>query len=237
MMPRAHTTSPTRDGNRVVASRVRSGCVAFFVHHQVDVMRHLWHRNVVLLFEVMDDPTADSIGLVMEYCSGGCSMAYNEEEQRFISPATGGGLPEPLAAKYFDDVARGLAYLRSRNIAHRDIKPENLLLSDDGNVRIADFGCARCFGLATDAATPPTVLATTSTTSGEARDGKDGGGEDEDDDAPPVATADGVVSDTSGTYYFLSPEACSGRPYSAYDADVRYPNRAVHHSALLCCTS
>ena len=74
-------------------------------------MRHLWHRNIILLFEVIDDPTADDIGLVLEFCTGGRSMEYDEEEHRFISSVTGGVLPETTAAKYFRDVANGLVYL------------------------------------------------------------------------------------------------------------------------------
>ena len=88
-------------------------------------MRHLWHRNVVLLFEVLDDSSTERIGLVMEFCSGGCSMNYDEADRRFISSTTGSVLPEPLAARYFGGIAQGLLYLRDRCIAHRDIKPEN----------------------------------------------------------------------------------------------------------------
>jgi [calcium/calmodulin-dependent protein kinase] kinase len=164
---------------------------------QVEIMRRLWHRNIILLFEVLDDTSAESIGLVMEFCSGGCSMSYDEADRRFVSSATGGVLPEPLAAQYFDGIARGLLYLRDRCIAHRDIKPENLLLTEDGTIRIADFGCARCF------ARDPAAVTVEQT-----------------DDAPPEASGDGFVCDTAGTYYFLSPEACSGESYSAYDADA-----------------
>ena len=64
-------------------------------------MRHLWHRNVVLLFEVLGDSSTESIGLVMEFCSGGCSMNYDEADRRFISSTTGSVLPEPLAARYW----------------------------------------------------------------------------------------------------------------------------------------
>ena len=41
------------------------------------------------------------------------------------------------------DVLAGLAPAEKRNIVHRDLKPENLLVTDDGRVKIADFGIAK----------------------------------------------------------------------------------------------
>ena len=40
--------------------------------------------------------------------------------------------------------------MHRRNIIHRDIKPENLLLGDDGELRVLDFGLAYCPGLTRD---------------------------------------------------------------------------------------
>lgn len=44
---------------------------------------------------------------------------------------------------------RAVGLLHRRNIIHRDIKPENLLLEDDGELRLLDFGLAYCPGLST----------------------------------------------------------------------------------------
>ena len=38
----------------------------------------------------------------------------------------------------------GLNYCHKKNIVHRDLKPENVLLTDDGNVKLCDFGSSKC---------------------------------------------------------------------------------------------
>ena len=42
---------------------------------------------------------------------------------------------------------RGLAFCHSRRVLHRDLKPQNLLIDREGNLKIADFGLARTFGI------------------------------------------------------------------------------------------
>ena len=71
--------------------------------------------------------------LIMEYCSRGCisdNLSYFRSNQR-------------EAAKAFKQTMLALKYLNDKHIAHRDIKPENILLDDNFDVRIADFGISR----------------------------------------------------------------------------------------------
>jgi len=65
--------------------------------------------------------------------------------------------PLPLAQwqTLAERLLRAVGLLHRRQILHRDIKPENLLLGDDGELRLLDFGLAWCPGLSQD---PPSVL-------------------------------------------------------------------------------
>lgn len=60
--------------------------------------------------------------------------------------------PLPLAQwlELAERLLRAVGMLHRRQILHRDIKPENLLLGDDGELRLLDFGLAYCSGLSED---------------------------------------------------------------------------------------
>lgn len=66
--------------------------------------------------------------LVMQYCeNGSCSgMAGRMDEDDIL--------------KFLHDVAAGLEYLHDRNIIHQDIKPDNILVDDNCNYMVTDFG-------------------------------------------------------------------------------------------------
>lgn len=70
----------------------------------------------------------------------------------------------PLPLAQWQDIAerllRAVGLLHRRQILHRDIKPENLLLGEDGELRVLDFGLAYCPGLSEDA--PATLPGTPS---------------------------------------------------------------------------
>ncbi|SCU87729.1 LAMI_0D07250g1_1 [Lachancea mirantina] len=109
------------------------------IKREIAIMKKCHHEHVVKLIEVLDDLTSRKIYLVLEYCAKGevkwCHGDQMETEAR--GPPL---LTFQRTREIFRGVVLGLEYLHYQGIIHRDIKPANLLISEDGVVKISDFG-------------------------------------------------------------------------------------------------
>ncbi|XP_028782568.1 CBL-interacting serine/threonine-protein kinase 5-like [Neltuma alba] len=95
---------------------------------EVSVMRLVRHPHIVELKEVM--ATKGKIFLVMEYVKGG----------ELFSKVAKGRLKEDVARKYFQQLISAIDFCHSRGVTHRDLKPENLLLDENEDLKVSDFG-------------------------------------------------------------------------------------------------
>lgn len=98
------------------------------IKREISVMRLVRHPNIVELKEVM--ATKTKIFFVMDYVRGG----------ELFSKVARGKLKEDVARKYFQQLISAVDYCHSRGVSHRDLKPENLLLDENGDLKISDFG-------------------------------------------------------------------------------------------------
>ena len=57
------------------------------------------------------------------------------------------GLGEAMVKRFTQQLMLGVRYCHSHRILHRDLKPQNLLIDRTGNLKLADFGLARAFGV------------------------------------------------------------------------------------------
>lgn len=114
------------------------------------------HRNVVHLFEVLEliQETKSTMFLILELVRGGELFDLISNNGAKISSKDkippGFTETETVMRKFFRELASGIRYCHSNNIAHRDLKPENLLVHNgsDGHctLKIADFGLSATFG-------------------------------------------------------------------------------------------
>ncbi|KAL8900003.1 MAG: hypothetical protein Q9192_001290 [Flavoplaca navasiana] len=92
------------------------------------------HANIVQFFQTGEDRSWRWIA--MELAEGGDLFDKIESDV---------GVGEDIAHLYFQQLVSAVAYMHSKGVGHRDIKPENILLSAEGNLKIADFGLATLF--------------------------------------------------------------------------------------------
>ncbi|OIV95647.1 hypothetical protein TanjilG_01441 [Lupinus angustifolius] len=98
------------------------------IKREISVMSRAKHPNIIQLFEVM--ATRTKIYFVMEYAKGG----------ELFNKVAKGKLNEDVAHKYFKQLVNAVDFCHSRGVYHRDIKPENILLDENGNLKVSDFG-------------------------------------------------------------------------------------------------
>ncbi|KAL7623171.1 Protein kinase [Parahypoxylon ruwenzoriense] len=98
------------------------------VEREIEYLQLLRHPHIIKLYTVIKTPA--EIIMVLEYAGG----------ELFDYIVKHGRLPESQARQFFQQMICAVEYCHRHKVVHRDLKPENLLLDDNLNVKIADFG-------------------------------------------------------------------------------------------------
>jgi serine/threonine-protein kinase len=123
--------------NRLVALKLPRGGgwgvgLAERMANEREILSALNHPNIARLYDAGVDGSGQPY-LALEYVTGRPIDEYVKANQ----------LPIRARLHLFLQMARAVAHAHSRLIVHRDLKPSNILVTDDGDVKLLDFGIAK----------------------------------------------------------------------------------------------
>lgn len=130
--------------NKIVAvKKVRlegvEGGVPATAIREIAILRELTHQNTVRLLDVIMKGSR-SMYLVFEYMT--------MDLKKYLETVPGDKKPDgAVAKKYVRQVIDAMYFCHRRRILHRDLKPANLLIDENGDIKVADFGLCRVFAV------------------------------------------------------------------------------------------
>ena len=103
---------------------------------EIALLKELKHPNIVRLFDV--EHTDRKLTLVFEFLDLDLKKYLDASER---------GVELPELKSLLRQLLKGIAHCHNCRVLHRDLKPQNLLINHDGQLKLADFGLARAYGI------------------------------------------------------------------------------------------
>jgi len=103
---------------------------------EICLLKELKHKNIVRLYDVMH--SEKKLTIVFEYC---------DQDLKKYFDSCQGEIDPNIVQSFMYQLLRGLSFCHEKHILHRDLKPQNLLINKTGELKLADFGLARAFGI------------------------------------------------------------------------------------------
>ena len=108
---------------------IESGASHEIIYREIAIHRRIIHENIVRLYSNFEDE--NNFYLIMEYINCGTLFSLIKKSKC---------IDEKKAFKYFIQAVSAVNFLHENNLVHRDLKPENLLIDENDNLKLCDFG-------------------------------------------------------------------------------------------------
>lgn len=133
-----------KNGNRIVAlKKIRLEAedegVPSTAIREISLLKEMSDPNIVRLLNIVH-ADGHKLYLVFEF------LDLDLKKYMEAIPA-GLGLGRDMIKRFMSQLVEGVRYCHAHRILHRDLKPQNLLIDKEGNLKLADFGLARAFGV------------------------------------------------------------------------------------------
>jgi cyclin-dependent kinase len=103
---------------------------------EISLLKELNHPNIVRLYDVHH--SVKKLTLVFEY--------LDQDLKKYLDECRG-IIPLQTTKSFLYQLLKGVAFCHQHKVLHRDLKPQNLLINRKGELKLADFGLARAFGI------------------------------------------------------------------------------------------
>ena len=124
---------------------------------EISLLKELNDENIVRLYNIVH-ADGHKLYLVFEFLDldlkkfmeslpvsdGGRGKALPDGTSPIVQSL---GMDPSVVRKFMRQLCLGIRYCHSHRVLHRDLKPQNLLIDSNGNLKLADFGLARAFGV------------------------------------------------------------------------------------------
>ena len=108
---------------------VNEGCPLSIIYQEISIQLMLNHPNIVRLYSYYENQR--DIYLIEEYLPNGTLFTKIHKNKH---------LNEKDSFHYFIQMTNAITFLHENDFVHRDIKPENILLDENNNIKLCDFG-------------------------------------------------------------------------------------------------
>jgi len=104
---------------------------------EISLLKQLQHPNIVRLYDVI--LTDQKLTLVFEF--------LDQDLKKYLDSFGDNGLDAHTTKSFLRQLLHGICHCHENRVLHRDLKPQNLLINREGELKLADFGLARSFGI------------------------------------------------------------------------------------------